>query len=188
MVRVFLGHGAWGTAATMAPWVDGLVALGLDAHAVTLPRGHAERAATAFLAQIPDEPGVVVGGQSYGGRAASILAARDGAGETGRVHPIAGLICLCYPLHRPGQLEDAGARAAHFPAIRVPALLLSGGRDTFARLDLLETAVAQAPLAQLVLWPRLGHSLTPVRDEALEQMAAFLRELSPAGPSEADSR
>ncbi len=185
MVRVYLGHGAWGTAAAMAPWVEGLAARGVEAHAVTLPRGHAEQAATAFLAQIPDEPGVVVGGQSYGGRAASIVAARDGACETGRVHPIAGLICLCYPLHRPEQLETAGARAAHFPAIRVPALLLSGERDPLARLALLEGALAALAGWRLVTWPRLGHSLTPVRDEALDTMAEFVAGLSPGGPSAA---
>ena len=172
----------------MAPWVDGLAARGFAAHAVTLPRGHADRAASAFLAQVPDEPGVVIGGQSYGGRAASVLAARDGAGETGRAHPIAGLVCLCYPLHRPGEPDTAAERSAHFPGIKVPTLLLSGARDPLARLGLLQDAVARIGQPQLVTWPRLGHSLAPVRDEALDRVAQFLREISRAGPTEADCR
>jgi predicted alpha/beta-hydrolase family hydrolase len=162
----------------MAPWVDGLAARGLAAHAVTLPRGHADRAATAFLAQIPDEPGVVVGGQSYGGRAASILAARDGAGLTGRSHPLAALVCLAYPLHRHGQPETAPGRAVQWEQIRVPALLLSGERDPFAQLELLEAAAAAIADARLVTWPRVGHSLAEVREEALDRLAVFLRGLA----------
>jgi predicted alpha/beta-hydrolase family hydrolase len=175
MVRIYLGHGAWSTAAAMAPWLDGLAARGYEAHAMTLPRGHADRAATAFLAQIPDEPGVVVGGQSYGGRAASILAARDGARETGRVHPVAGLVCLCYPLHRPGHPETAPERTAHWERITVPSLLLSGERDPFARLPLLVAAATAIADRELVTWPRVGHSLAGVREEALDRVAVFLR-------------
>ena len=36
-LRLFLGHGASGTAASMAPFVDGLVARGVDATAIDLP-------------------------------------------------------------------------------------------------------------------------------------------------------
>jgi predicted alpha/beta-hydrolase family hydrolase len=177
MVRVYLGHGAWGTAQAMAPWVEGLAARGFEARAVTLPRGHADRAATAFLAQVPDEPGVVVGGQSYGGRAASILAARDGVGVTGRNHPIAGLVCLAYPLHRPGHPETAPERAAHWEQITAPSLLLSGERDPFAQIQLLEAAATVLADGALVTWPRVGHSLAEVREEALDRVVLFLRGL-----------
>jgi hypothetical protein len=44
-------------------------------------------------------------------------------------------------VHRPGGPESAGARSAHWPAIDVPALLLSGTSDPFARIDLLEAAM-----------------------------------------------
>jgi predicted alpha/beta-hydrolase family hydrolase len=177
MVRIYLGHGAWGTVSAMAPWVDGLATRGFEAHAVTLPRGHADRAAAAFLAQVPDEPDVVVGGQSYGGRAASILAARDGVGETGRIHPLAGLVCLCYPLHRPGHPETAPERSAHWERIRAPALLLSGERDPFAQLPLLVDAATALQGGELVTWTQRGHSLTGVREEVLDRVAAFLRGL-----------
>jgi predicted alpha/beta-hydrolase family hydrolase len=177
MARIFLGHGAWGTQAAMAPWVDGLAARGFEACAVALPRGHAHRASTAFLAQIPDEPGVIVGGQSYGGRAASIVAARDGAGETRRIHPLAGLVCFSYPLHRPGHPETAPERTAHWERIAAPSLLLSGERDPLARLPLLIAAVTALQDGELATWPRIGHSLADVREEALDRIAVFLRGL-----------
>jgi predicted alpha/beta-hydrolase family hydrolase len=170
VIHVYLGHGASGTAASMAPWVDGLRDRGFDAHALALPRRRAEDAVAALEAQVPDEPGVVVGGHSYGGRVASLSA----AGGTRRY---AGLVCLSYPLHRPGAPETAAARTAHWPHIGIPALLLSGTSDPFARIDLLEATMPALPDGRLVTYPRLGHSLKPVLGDALDRIAAFLREL-----------
>ena len=181
MLRIFLGHGASGSAASMAPWVDGLRARGFEAFALDLPRRRAEDAVSAFEAQVPDGPGVVVGGHSYGGRVASLSAAGLGsapAGE-GTHRRYAGLVCLSYPLHRPGGPETAAARTAHWPAITVPALLLSGTSDPFARIDLLEAALPALVRGQLVTYPRLGHSLKPVLEDALDRVAAFLAELDP---------
>ncbi|MEW6223918.1 MAG: alpha/beta family hydrolase [Chloroflexota bacterium] len=184
MIRVYLGHGASGTAASMAPWVSGLRARGFEAHALTLPKRRAEDAVAAFEAQVPDEPGIVVGGHSYGGRVAS-LAAAGGSSDTGggRAHGYAGLVCLSYPLHRPGAPETAVARTAHWPAIACPALLLSGRSDPFARIDLLEGAIRLLPDGRLVTWPRLGHTLKPVLAEALDRFAEFLAGLDGAGGS-----
>jgi predicted alpha/beta-hydrolase family hydrolase len=156
----------------MAPWVDGLRARGFEAHALDLPRRRAEDAVAAFEAQVPDEPGVVVGGHSYGGRVASLSAA--GAGGAGRSY--AGLVCLSYPLHRPGAPETAAARTAHWSRIAIPVLLLSGSSDPFARVDLLEAAVPALARGRLVTYPRLGHTLKPVLEDALDRVAAFLEE------------
>ena len=177
MVRIYLGHGASGNAASMQPWVDGLRALGHDAHAVDLPKRKAEEAIPAFEAQVPDEPGIVVGGHSFGGRVASLSAAGVGRaeGEAGRRY--AALICLSYPLHPPGRPENAAARTAHWPRIDIPALLLSGTSDPFARIDLLEAAMPMLANGRLELWPRLGHGLLPARAAVLERIAAFLADL-----------
>jgi predicted alpha/beta-hydrolase family hydrolase len=188
MLRIYLGHGASGSAASMAPWVDGLRARGFDAFALDLPRRKAEDAVGAFEAQVPDEPGVVVGGHSYGGRVASLAVA--GAGRSAVASPAspssprsgrryAGLVCLSYPLHRPGAPETAAARIAHWPAITVPALLLSGTSDPFARIDLLEAAMPSLARGRLITYPRLGHTLKPVMDDALDRISAFLAELEP---------
>jgi predicted alpha/beta-hydrolase family hydrolase len=175
MIRVYLGHGASGTAASMQPWVDGLLERGIEAHALELPKRKAEDAVAAYESQVPDEPGVVVGGHSFGGRVASLaVAGVRVAGAAGRVHPYAGLVCLSYPLHAPGRQEAAEARSAHWSAIEAPALLLSGTADPFARIDLLEAAMAKLPDGRLVTYPKLGHGLFPVQENVLDRIAAFV--------------
>ena len=155
VIRVYLGHGASGTAASMQPWVDGLAARGIEAHAVELPKRKAEDAVAAYEAQVPDEPGVVIGGHSFGGRVASLaVAGVRVAGAAPRAHPYAGLVCLSYPMHPPGKPENAAARIAHWPAIDVPALLLSGTSDPFARIELLEAAMPALRGGTLVTYPR----------------------------------
>jgi uncharacterized protein len=181
MIRIWLGHGASGDAASMAPWVDGLAALGFEAHPLQLPRRRAEDAVAALEAQVPDEPGTVIGGHSFGGRVASLAVAGVRAtGSAPRRHPYAGLVCLSYPLHRPGAPETVAARTAYWPAIAVPALLLSGTADPFARIELLEASMSLLRDGRLVTYPRLGHGLRPVLDDALGRIATFLRELDQA--------
>ena len=105
-----LGHGASGTALSMQPYVDALTRRGLDARAVDLPRGRPEAAVQIFLAAAAADPGLALGGHSFGGRMASLAAART---------QVPALVCFSYPVHRPGQPE-LGARVAHWPAISVP--------------------------------------------------------------------
>lgn len=168
-LHVYLGHGASGNAASMAPFVDGLRRRGLTADAVDLPVRKAEDAVPAWRAAVPDGPGTVVGGQSYGGRV-STLAAADGA-------DYAGIVLFCFPLHPPGRPENADARSAHFPSITCPVLLLSGEADPFAKIDLLRKAVATLPNAELVTYPRLGHGLKPVLGDVLDRVRDFVARL-----------
>src|SRR6478672_1555085 len=154
----------------MAPFVNGLRARGLTATAIDLPKRKAEDALPAFHLVVPSEAGVAIGGHSFGGRVASLAAAEPGA-------PYAALVCFSFPLHPPGQPERTEARIAHWPAIRCPVLLLSGESDPFARIELLRTAVGLLADAELVTYPRLGHGLKPVLDDALDRVAAFLGRL-----------
>jgi uncharacterized protein len=165
-LHVYLGHGASGNAASMTPFVDGLRKRGLTADAVDLPVRKAEEAVPAWRAAVPDGPGTVAGGQSYGGRV-STLAAAAGAGY-------AGLVLFCFPVHPPGGFDRAEGRTAHFPAITCPVLLLSGEADPFARIDLLRAAVKLLPHAELVTYPRLGHTMKPVLGDVLDRVAAFV--------------
>jgi predicted alpha/beta-hydrolase family hydrolase len=169
--HIYLGHGASGTAATMRPWVDGLAARGLQATAIDLPRRRAEDALPAFHDVVPNDTGVVVGGHSYGGRVASLAAAEPEA-------PYAALVLLSYPLHAPGKAEAWDARTAHWPRITCPVLLLSGEADPFARIDLLREAVGRLVHQELVTYPRLGHTLRPVMEDALDRVANFLAEVA----------
>jgi predicted alpha/beta-hydrolase family hydrolase len=170
-LRCYLGHGASGTAASMTPFVAGLQARGLTAQAIDLPKRKAEDAVPAFHLVVPTAADVVVGGHSYGGRVASLAAAEPDA-------PYAGLVLFSYPLHPPGQPERTEARIAHWPAIRCPVLLLSGESDPFARIELLRTAVGLLPSAELVTYPRLGHTLKPVLEDVLDRTARFIEALS----------
>jgi predicted alpha/beta-hydrolase family hydrolase len=155
----------------MAPFVNGLRARGVTAQAIDLPKRKAEEAVPAFHQVVPSAPDVVVGGHSFGGRVASLAAAEKGA-------PYAALVLLSYPLHPPGRPERTEARVAHWATIRCPVLLLSGEADPFARIELLRAAVPLLAQAELVTYPRLGHTLKPVLDDALDRVAAFLEPLA----------
>jgi predicted alpha/beta-hydrolase family hydrolase len=173
-IRIYLGHGASGTAASMAPFVEGLVRRGIGAQAIDLPKRRAEDAVAALWRIVPNEAAVAVGGHSYGGRVASLAAARDDAAWS-------ALVLFSYPLHPPGAPERADARVAHWPSIRCPVLLLSGESDPFARIDLLRAAVPLLPQAELVTYPRLGHTLRPRLDDVLDRTAAFLGRIAQSG-------
>lgn len=167
VLRLFLGHGASGTAASMSPFVDGLIARGIDARAIDLPRRKAEDAVGAFHLVVPSSSDTAVGGHSYGGRVASLAAAEPDA-------PYRALVLFSYPLHPPGAPERTDARIAHWPSIRCPVLLLSGESDPFARIDLLRSVVPRLADAELVTYPRLGHTLKPVLGDVLDRVAVFL--------------
>lgn len=174
--RFYVAHGASGSAASMSAHVRGLIERGIDARAIDLPLKKAEAAVPAFRAIVPDGPGaaladgarIACGGQSYGGRVATLAAAEPGT-------DYAALVLFSFPLHPPGAPARAEERTAHFAAIRCPVLLLSGESDPFARLDLLRARVELLGDAELVTYPRLGHTLRPVLDDALDRAAAFLR-------------
>lgn len=163
-----LAHGASGSAASMRPHVRGLATRGVDAVAVQLPRTKAERAVEAYRTAAPPGPGVLIGGHSFGGRVASLLAAQDA---------YAGLVLLSYPLHPPGRQERWDERTAHWPRIACPVLLLSGDRDPFARPELLREAVARLPHAKVVVYPGVGHGIGPVLDDALDQIVSWMQDL-----------
>ena len=173
-LHCYLGHGASGTATSMTPFVQGLAARGIVATAIDLPKRKAEDAVPAFHGVVPSRPDVVVGGHSYGGRVASLAAAEPGA-------PYAALVLFSYPLHPPGRPERTEARVAHWASIHCPVLLLSGEADPFARIELLRAAVPLLADAELVTYPRLGHTLKPVLEDVLDRVAAFLRERADDG-------
>jgi predicted alpha/beta-hydrolase family hydrolase len=161
---LLLGHGASGTAASMRPWVEALAAVGVAAEALDLPRSSPERAVGVFRDALRTRRDAALGGHSYGGRMASMLAAEQ---------PVAALVLLSYPLHRPGHPDEL--RTGHWQRIECPVLLLSGERDPFAKVDLLRREVRALRNAELVTYPGLGHGLLAVREDAAARIAAFLR-------------
>lgn len=169
--RIYLGHGASGNAASMRPYVEGLARRGIEAVAVDLPVRLAEKAVPVWTATVPDGPGIAVGGQSYGGRVASLAAA-----DPERCYE--ALILFSYPLQPPGSPGKTAARIAHWPSISCPVLLLSGEADPMAPVARLREAVELLPDARLVTFPKLGHTLKPVFGEALDLAATFLKDVA----------
>jgi predicted alpha/beta-hydrolase family hydrolase len=89
-----------------------------------------------------DPEKLIIGGRSMGGRAASMMAARDFNCD--------GLLLFAYPLHPPGQPEKL--RDAHLPSIKVPVLCFNGTRDPFCTRELMEAAVAKATTKWDMRW------------------------------------
>ncbi len=118
--------------------------------------GDAERDRAGLREQIlklrEKYPGqVFLGGHSYGGRQASMLAA-----ETPRL--VDRLLLLSYPLHPPGKPEQM--RTAHFTKLHTPALFVHGSKDPFATFDELKSALGLIPApARLLEIEGGGHDL-----------------------------
>jgi len=112
------------------------------------------QAAAAVRGMVPGR--VFLGGHSYGGRQASMLAADDPS-------VAAALLLLSYPLHPPRR--PAQLRTAHFPQLRVPSLFVAGSRDDFASLEELTAALASIPAqTRLLVIEGSGHSLGSRRE------------------------
>lgn len=151
----------------MKPYVDGLRRRGIDATAIDLPKGKAERAVPAYRSALRADATVVIGGRSYGGRVASLLAAEM---------PVAGLLLISYPLHAPGR-TNWEERTAHWPRIECPVLLLAGDADPFAQASFMRQAVKRLRHADLALFPGAGHGLMEVLEPALDRAADWLGRL-----------
>ena len=78
---------------------------------------------------------LVLGGRSFGGRAAS-MAIAEGL-------PSRALVLLSYPLHPPGKVESL--RVSHLHRIRRPTIFISGDKDPFGSPDLLEQYTRKIP-------------------------------------------
>jgi predicted alpha/beta-hydrolase family hydrolase len=93
-----------------------------------------------------------VGGSSYGGRQASLLAAAQ-------PRLVEGLLLLSYPLHPPG--KPAQLRTAHFLELRTPSLFVSGTKDVFGTIDELDAAIKLIPVrTELVKIDGASHGLS----------------------------
>ncbi|HEX5040302.1 MAG TPA: alpha/beta family hydrolase [Candidatus Limnocylindria bacterium] len=163
--RIILAPGASGSLDGLRRHEAGLRQRGYDVSLIELPRGNAERAMPIYRAAVDDPAATAIGGQSFGGRVATLVAPE--------VKP-AAVVCLSYPLHAPGRQDAWDERTEHWAAIDCPVLLLSGESDPFARLGLLRRAAPRLRHGRLVTYPGLGHSLLRVLDRALDEVAAFL--------------
>jgi len=115
---------------------------------------------------------VFIGGKSMGGRIASMVADELG---------VRGLVCLGYPFHPPGRLDEL--RVAHLAELRTPALIVQGERDTFGRREEVE-GYPLSPSIEVFFLPdgdhsfearkKSGHTTEANWKAAIEKIAAFL--------------
>ena len=101
---------------------------------------------------------IFLGGHSYGGRQASMLAAAEpGLAER--------LLLLSYPLHPPKKPEEM--RTKHFPSLQAAALFVSGERDGFGSKAEMEAALELIPArTELMMIAGAGHELMTAKNRA----------------------
>lgn len=93
---------------------------------------------------------IFLGGQSYGGRQASILLADEKLAD--------GLLLLSYPLHAPGKPDKP--RTEHLPQLRVPTLFVQGTNDPFGAIEEIEAGRTLIPeTTDLLIVEGAGHDL-----------------------------
>lgn len=110
---------------------------------------------------------ITLGGQSYGGRQATMLAAESPA-------LVASLLLFSYPLHPPGKPDRL--RTGHFPGLHVPCVFVQGSADPFGTPAELNPAIAAIPgPTHLVPVHGAGHDLKRGRFDLAPVVAAVLR-------------
>lgn len=116
----------------------------------------------------------VIGGKSYGGRVATLLAT-EGA-------DVVGLVLYGYPLHPPGKPDRL--RVDHWPAVAPPCLFLQGERDPFGGPDELAEHTGRLPRRATVHRVVGGdHSLAVSRSAAPDGVSRTAQEVTRAlGP------
>jgi predicted alpha/beta-hydrolase family hydrolase len=109
---------------------------------------------------------IYLGGHSYGGRQASMLAAEDPA-----IAP--ALLLLSYPLHPPAKPEQL--RTAHFAALRTRTVFVHGVTDPFGTIEEMQSALQAIPAGTTLLTiPKAGHDLRHGRFDLAPVVAALL--------------
>ena len=110
---------------------------------------------------------IILGGQSYGGRQATMLAAEQ-------PDLAAALLLFSYPLHPPGKPERL--RVAHFPRLHVPCVFVAGTVDPFAAPGELRDAITAIPaFTEVVTVEGAGHDLKRGRFDLAPVVAAVSR-------------
>jgi predicted alpha/beta-hydrolase family hydrolase len=114
-----------------------------------------------------------LGGQSYGGRQASMLVAEEPVVRGAKL--VDGLLLLSYPLHPPGHPEKP--RTQHLPKIEVPVMFVHGTHDPFGTIEEIESARQLIP-AKTLLRPveGTGHDLGFKGKKKLEDLPVVVLE------------
>ena len=112
---------------------------------------------------------VFLGGHSYGGRQATMLAAEE-------PELASGLLLLSYPLHPPRKADQKSD--AHFPKLQTLALFVHGSRDPFGSPKEMQRALKLIlARTELVIREGAGHDLkgTWLEKLVVEKFVEFFR-------------
>jgi uncharacterized protein len=141
---------------------------------VATPPAKLDEAWLAALDWLGEEPWVsrpfFMGGRSAGARVAC---------RTADVVGPAGIICLAFPLHLPGQPEKS--RIAELLQPKAPRLVLQGTSDAFGRAAEIQAAIKDARGIRLVELPGVDHSFRVASSSPFtpaDLRAALLSEVS----------
>jgi predicted alpha/beta-hydrolase family hydrolase len=114
---------------------------------------------------------IILGGQSYGGRQATMLVAEI-------PELVKALLLFSYPLHPPGKPERL--RTEHFPRLRIPCVFVQGTVDPFGSSAELRDAVSLIPApTEIVTVDGAGHDLRRGRFDLGPVLAAVTRASKP---------
>ena len=181
-----LAHGAGGNcdAPVLVAAARGLAAVGLAVLRIDLPfrrkrpsgppprgsgaadRDGLRRAVTLLRTLVPGP--IYLGGHSYGGRQATLLAAEDPSIAD-------ALLLFSYPLHPPKRPEQL--RTEHFTRVTLRAVFVHGSTDPFGSRDELAEALALIPArTTLIEISGAGHDLKRGRFDLAPIAAALLAE------------
>ena len=130
-------------------------------------RAGLQEAVTAMRGIVPGR--IFLGGQSYGGRQATLLAADE-------PDLVSALLLFSCPLHPPGKSDRL--RTEHFSRLRVPALFVQGTADPFGSIAEMRAALPLIPTTtRLLPIEGAGHDLRRGRFDIGTVVAVFLEML-----------
>ena len=109
-----------------------------------------------------------ISGKSFGGRMSSQYLALNPKA------PVKGIIFYGFPLHAPG--KPSIERAGHLKEVKQPMLFLSGTRDEFATLHLLEEVCSSLSSATLIKIEGANHGFKAGKVNTMEMLVNFTNE------------
>ncbi|WP_306518557.1 alpha/beta family hydrolase [Rheinheimera sp.] len=136
-----------------------------------------------FIALVPDDLPLFIGGKSMGGRVATLFAAAvasqlaseissEPAASSAQLQArIKGICCFGYPFCPPAKKAlGIAARTEHFKTLKLPVLIIQGERDEFGG-KALESELHAANWPELTLnWLPFGdHDLKTLKKHAMSQ-------------------
>lgn len=117
--------------------------------------------------QYPSLP-LFISGKSFGGRMSSQYLSTHHDAE------VMGIIFYGFPLHAPG--NPSIERAEHLKDVKQPMLFLSGTRDEFASLKLLEKVCSSLSNATLIKIEGANHGFKAGKLNTIEMLGSFTKD------------